>query len=171
MKFTFATVLASAVLALAVTAQNSTDCTLCLQKNLMALPACNGLNITVGDINPGVTPQYAVCLCSSLSGAWIDACTTTCGPDIVQFKQTYAQSMQQAGLNCNGTTPTFNPGPTDPVAPSSALPTGTAPGGSKPSSVPGGAGGSGSAGATTLPWTTEVVGALAVIAAVGASFL
>ena len=182
MKFTLATVLASAVLALAVTAQNSTTepagCTTCLQNSLLALPDCKGLNITIGSMTSGVTPQYAACLCSSLNGAWIGTCTSACGPDIAQLEATYAQSLQESGLNCNGTTPTFNP-PTDLPVPPSTLPTGTQPAGSSPSPTTGGAGGSsspssgkGSAGvASSLPWATEVIGVLTVMAAVGASFL
>lgn len=76
-------------------------------------------------------------------------------------------------MNCNGTTPTFIPGPTDPVIPPSGLPTAAssgAPAGASPTSPA--SGGKGSAGAVSyLPWTTEVMGALAVAAAVGAAFL
>ena len=176
MKFTPTVALATAILALSVSAQtNSTEngaCDTCLQKSLMALPKCVGLNITLGTVDPAVSPQYAVCLCSSLNGTWIDACTETCGPDIAGFKATYAQEMQGVGLDCNGTIPTFVPQPTDPVIPPSGLPnaSGSAPAGS--SATAPASGGKGNAGAVNyLPWTTEVMGALAVVAAVGASFL
>ncbi|GJJ76647.1 hypothetical protein EMPS_09006 [Entomortierella parvispora] len=172
MKFTPTVALATAVLALSVSAQtNSTEggaCQTCLQDSLMALPACTGLNITMGEVNPSITPQYAACLCSSINGTWIDACTKTCGSDIDGFKQAYAQEMEgQIGLNCNGTTPTFVPVPTGSVIPPIPEPSATGAAGSGS-----GAGGKGNAGAVSyLPWTTEVTGAIAVVAAVGASFL
>ncbi|KAG0200209.1 hypothetical protein BGX28_006659 [Mortierella sp. GBA30] len=172
MKFNLLSV-ASLAFATIVAAQqggNSTNgggsgCMLCLQNSLMALPLCKGLNITVGEFNPGLSPEYAVCLCSSLNGTWIDACKdpSVCGPDIESFKNAYAENMQQAGLQCNGTKPTFIPPPADPVASTSAS-------GTSPTQ---GAGNKSFAhkGAVPSILFMEVMGAFAVMAAVGASLL
>ncbi|KAI1309709.1 hypothetical protein EDD11_004051 [Mortierella claussenii] len=95
-----------------VSAQNTLNaCTTCLQSSISALPLCKGLNITIGDFQPGNNPTaVAACLCSSLSGNWIDQCTgaAQCGQDIASFKNTYSGNIQAAGLSC-GTTPSFVP--------------------------------------------------------------
>ncbi|KAG0007092.1 hypothetical protein BGZ65_008907 [Modicella reniformis] len=122
----------------------------------------------MGDFNPDVSPAYAVCLCSSLDGAWIDACkgTTLCGPDIESFKTSYPSTIQQAGLQCNGSTPTFVPAPADPVAPSSTLPGSSASptlGGGKPST--------GQLDAVPSALFTKAMGALAIAVAIGANFI
>ncbi|KAF9182037.1 hypothetical protein BGZ51_005009 [Haplosporangium sp. Z 767] len=112
MKFLYA--LALLVTMTVVSVQGQTNgaaaCTICLQNSIQALPLCSGLNITMGDFNPSENPAYAKCLCSSLDGAWIDACTgkDQCGQDIVSFKNAYAGNIQAAGLSC-GPTPTFAP--------------------------------------------------------------
>ncbi|KAF8926926.1 hypothetical protein EDD21DRAFT_363869 [Dissophora ornata] len=155
-----------------VAAQNSTGdgaaCTLCLQNSLRALPLCKDLNITMGNFDPSVSPAYAACLCSSLNGTWIDACAgvSQCGPDVEQFKNTYPSTIQDAGLQCNGTTPTFVPVATDSVLPTSALPTSSASptSGSTKSSA-------GDMGAVPSALFTNVMGALALVAAVGASLI
>ncbi|KAF9103072.1 hypothetical protein BGX27_010749 [Mortierella sp. AM989] len=128
MKFAALPLAALALLVSSVAGQNNTGgdgelCTSCLQTALMALPLCKGLNITIGNFNPGESPAFAVCLCSSIDGAWVDTCqdTTKCGPDIVSFKASYKANMEQVGLQCNGTTPTFIPGPTAPIEPSTTI--------------------------------------------------
>ncbi|KAF8950080.1 hypothetical protein BGZ46_004773, partial [Entomortierella lignicola] len=90
-----------------VSAQPS--CITCLQNSISALPLCQGLNITIGAMEPNSTPGLPACLCSSLDGSWIDACVNSnaCG-DISSFKQNYSQNIQDAGLYC-GATPTFVP--------------------------------------------------------------
>ncbi|KAF9574843.1 hypothetical protein EC968_005321 [Mortierella alpina] len=149
---------------------NSTDgggasCTLCLQNALRALPLCKDLNITVGEFNPGVSPEYAVCLCSSINGTWIDACKgdSLCGPDIESFKGAYGSNLGHAGLQCNGTKPTFIPPPADPVAP-------TGPGSASPTT---GAGGKSFGQKSAVPSALfmQIMGAIAVAAGVGASLL
>ncbi|KAF9095747.1 hypothetical protein BGX23_012675 [Mortierella sp. AD031] len=89
-----------------------TPCMLCLQNSLQSLPACAGLTIIFGEINPASDPAYAACLCSSLDGAWIDKCTTgaQCSQDVVSFKNAYADNIRAAGLAC-GAQPTFVPVP------------------------------------------------------------
>lgn len=171
MKFTLAPLMALAVLASAVAAQNSTeggsaDCVVCLQTSLQALPLCKGLNITMGDFDPAANPAYAVCLCSSLDGAWIDTCKTKC-PDVESFKASYPSNMQQAGLQCNGSTPTFVPGPSDPVAPSSSLPA------AGPSPTSGGNNNKSTGQLNAVPSAlfTKAMGALAIAAAVASSFI
>ncbi|KAG0363600.1 hypothetical protein BG005_009951 [Podila minutissima] len=169
MKFT--TLLPVALFATFAAAQgNSTDgggggaaCTICLQTSLQALPLCKSLNVTgaIGEFDPSGSPAYAACLCSSLDGAWIDNCkdASKCGVDITAFKATYGDSMKQAGLVCNGTTPTFNPPPPDVVAPSSTTPAGA------------GATGAKSDGQKEMPLlVTQIVGAVTVAAAIGMSF-
>lgn len=169
MKFTLAPVVGLAVLASTVAAQNSTtggsaDCVLCLQTSLGALPKCKGLNITMGNIEPGVSPAYAVCLCSAIDGAWVDSCkdATKCGADIESFKSSFASNLQQAGLQCNGTTPTYSPPPADPVAPSSTFPSNASPTGGKSA---------GQLSAVPSTLFTRAMGAIAIAAAIGASFI
>ncbi|KAF8950081.1 hypothetical protein BGZ46_004774, partial [Entomortierella lignicola] len=133
MKFSVFSVASLALFASMASAQsnssNSDACTSCLQTNLLALPLCKGLNITIGSFNPGESPAFAVCLCSSLNGTWIDGCqdASQCGPDILQFKTSYASGLEQAGLQCNGSQPTFVPGPTATIDPTTSLgsPTGS----------------------------------------------
>jgi hypothetical protein len=93
-----------------VLAQDSTQtpCMVCLQDSLQSLPACTGLTIVVGEMDPSSDPAYAACLCSSLDGAWVDKCTSTCGQDILSFKNAYSANIQAAGLKC-GDQPTFIP--------------------------------------------------------------
>ncbi|KAF9998451.1 hypothetical protein BGZ80_006048 [Entomortierella chlamydospora] len=173
MKFTVLPVAALAFLVSTVVAQtNSTNgetCEECLQSSLLSLPLCKGLNITIGDFNPGESPAFVVCLCSSMNGTWIDACqaTTLCGPDILQFKASYQSDMEQAGLQCNGTTPTFNPGPTATVDPTTPL-------GSNPTSTAGSSGGKTSSGvkdAVPSAMFKEVMGVVAIVMAIGASLI
>ncbi|KAF9917381.1 hypothetical protein BX616_001195 [Lobosporangium transversale] len=103
----------SALMALATSASlasaQSSDpvaCASCLQKALQALPACAGVQIQPGS----VSPAYASCLCSSLSGAWIDSCkgASQCGSSVTYFKSAYGSIIKAAGLSCTGT-PTFSP--------------------------------------------------------------
>ncbi|KAF9154891.1 hypothetical protein BG015_011674 [Linnemannia schmuckeri] len=99
MKFT---ILAAAFVAfLASTASAQADpstCTLCLQNALKQLPACTNVEVTAGS----VSPAYAACLCSSLSGSWIDSCAAAnkCGSAISAFKSSYASNIRAAGLTC-----------------------------------------------------------------------
>ncbi|KAG0054321.1 hypothetical protein BGZ83_011427 [Gryganskiella cystojenkinii] len=109
--FTSIVVLAATLVASLVSAQDAPNaCSTCLQQSIQSLPLCQGLNIVIGDFNPGESPAYAACLCSSLDGAWIDNCTgvAQCGADIKSFKSAYAGNIQNAGLIC-GSTPTFVP--------------------------------------------------------------
>ncbi|GJJ69537.1 hypothetical protein EMPS_01883 [Entomortierella parvispora] len=108
MKFTLSVIAAITVLASMVSAQNPAACTLCLQKALGTLPACVGTLPTAA--GEAVTPAYAACLCSSLTGNWIDSCNgdSDCGSSIALFKANYPANIEAAGLNCNGT-PSFNP--------------------------------------------------------------
>ncbi|KAF9271557.1 hypothetical protein BGZ68_003378 [Mortierella alpina] len=105
--------LALAATAAVAAAQNgAASCTLCLQNSIKVLPKCAGLNITMGDFDPSTNPAYAVCLCSSLDGAWIDKCTAAdkCGQDILSFKKTFEENIKFAGLSCEGT-PSFTKRP------------------------------------------------------------
>lgn len=106
------TLLASvaALMAVAAAQSGSANCTLCLQGAIQALPKCAGLDITIGNFNPGASAAYADCLCSSLDGAWVDGCSSDdmCGQDILSFKAAYAGNIQSAGLICSPT-PTFVP--------------------------------------------------------------
>lgn len=171
MKFT--ALLPVALLATFAAAQsNSTEggggsaaCTTCLQTSLQALPLCKSLNVTgvIGEFDPTGSPAYAACLCSSLDGTWMNTCQdpSKCGADIANFKATYADSMKQAGLVCNGTTPTFNPPPPDTVLPSS-----TGAGGPAATET------SKSAGQKEVPLLlTQIVGVVTVAAAIGMNFL
>ncbi|KAF9113638.1 hypothetical protein BGX27_001113 [Mortierella sp. AM989] len=108
MKFTLLAVTAFAMLASMVSAQDADACTLCLQKALKALPGCANVETPA----PGqVTDAYASCLCTSLSGTWIDSCSgaSQCGSTISVLKNSYATNIQAAGLKCNGSTGTFTP--------------------------------------------------------------
>ncbi|KAK3815827.1 MAG: hypothetical protein J3R72DRAFT_461261 [Linnemannia gamsii] len=87
-----------------------TPCMVCLQDSLQSLTACTSLTIVVGDMDPASDPAFAECLCSSLDGAWIDKCLSTCSQDIVSFKNAYSENIQAAGLIC-GAQPTFVPAP------------------------------------------------------------
>ncbi|KAG0084732.1 hypothetical protein BGZ93_001019 [Podila epicladia] len=109
MKFTHLATVA-ALLAVAAAQSGSADCTLCLQSAIKALPKCAGLDIIVGNFNPGESTAYAECLCSSLDGAWVDGCSgdDKCGKDILSFKTAYASNIQSAGLICSPV-PTFVP--------------------------------------------------------------
>ncbi|KAG0334935.1 hypothetical protein BG004_000204 [Podila humilis] len=94
-----------------VSAQSgSADCTVCLQTSIQALPLCTGLDITMGNFNPSESTAYAACLCSSLDGKWIEACSgdDKCGGDILSFQAAYAGNIQSAGLVCTPV-PTFIP--------------------------------------------------------------
>ncbi|KAF9352780.1 hypothetical protein BGX26_009450 [Mortierella sp. AD094] len=180
MKFTALPVAALAYLAsTAMAASNSTNgdaCSTCLQNSLLSLPLCKGLNITVGGFTPGESPAFAVCLCSSLNGTWIDPCqaTTLCGPDILEFKATYQSNMEQAGLQCNGTKPTFIPEPSatvDPTTPLGTSPTPAAGGSSGSGSGSGGKTSSGVKDAVPSVMFKEVMGVVAIAMAIGASFI
>ncbi|KAK3826523.1 MAG: hypothetical protein JOS17DRAFT_750391 [Linnemannia elongata] len=85
-----------------------TPCMVCLQDSLQSLPACTTLKVVIGELDPASDPAYAACLCSSLDGAWIDKCTSTCSEDVLSFKNAYADNIQSAGLRC-GAQPTFVP--------------------------------------------------------------
>ncbi|KAF9939016.1 hypothetical protein BGZ67_010070 [Mortierella alpina] len=111
MKFFISLALLAAVTV--VSAQNgAASCTVCLQDSIKALPKCAGLNITMGDFDPSTNPAYAVCLCSSLDGAWVDRClgADKCGRDILSFKDNFAANIKDAGLSCEGT-PSFTKRP------------------------------------------------------------
>ncbi|KAF8926925.1 hypothetical protein EDD21DRAFT_411228 [Dissophora ornata] len=110
----FFSVLAVLATAALVSAQSDVDaCATCLQSSLQALPLCASVNITMGELNPEGDAVMAACLCSSLNGTWVDACTgdAQCGQDIVSFKNAYSDNIQSAGLSC-GTTPSFAPSST-----------------------------------------------------------
>ncbi|KAF9151950.1 hypothetical protein BG015_005996 [Linnemannia schmuckeri] len=85
-----------------------TPCMVCLQESLQSLSACKSLTVVIGNMDPASDPAYAACLCSSLDGAWIDKCMSTCSQDVVSFKNAYAENIQAAGLRC-GAQPTFIP--------------------------------------------------------------
>ncbi|KAG0282065.1 hypothetical protein BGZ96_000860 [Linnemannia gamsii] len=110
MKFFKALAILATTATTLVFAQDATQspCMVCLQDSLQSLPACTGLKIVIGDMDPSSDPAYAACLCSSLDGAWVDKCIATCGQDIVSFKKAYSQNIQDAGLKC-GAQPTFIP--------------------------------------------------------------
>ncbi|KAG0066823.1 hypothetical protein BGZ89_006856 [Linnemannia elongata] len=166
MKFAALAPIAALALASAVSAQTDA-CQNCLQTAIKALPLCAGVNITIGDFNPAASPAYAACLCQSTSGTWIDSCiaSKTCSEDVLSLKATYASSLTEIGLNCNGT-----------VAPSSALPSGgdgasaTSGSGAKPTGSNGTSAGQKSISASSF-MLAETMGVLAVVAAIGASFL
>ncbi|KAF9986196.1 hypothetical protein BGZ65_008564 [Modicella reniformis] len=101
MKFIAFAASAIATIASLVSAQSDpVACTLCLQKALQALPACANIQPSAGL----VSSQYATCLCSSLSGSWIDSCSgaAQCGSGVSTFKALYSASIQAAGLSCSG---------------------------------------------------------------------
>ncbi|KAG0282066.1 hypothetical protein BGZ96_000861 [Linnemannia gamsii] len=173
MKFAALAPIAALALASAVSAQTDA-CQTCLQNGIKALPLCAGVNITIGEFQDTGSPAYAACLCQSTSGTWIDSCVTskTCSEDFLSFKATYASSLTDIGLNCNGTTPTLIPGTTAPVAPSSTLPSGGASATSGGSGAKPSTGGSTSAGISASSFMiAETLGVLAVVTAIGASFL
>ncbi|KAF9934969.1 hypothetical protein FBU30_009391 [Linnemannia zychae] len=108
MKFTILATAAVAFLATVVSAQaDASACTLCLQEALKALPACANVEPTPGS----VSPAYAACLCSSLSGSWADSCASTadCGSTVAAFKSNYGINMKSAGLNCDNGQASFTP--------------------------------------------------------------
>ncbi|KAG0282112.1 hypothetical protein BGZ96_000830 [Linnemannia gamsii] len=99
MKFTILAAAFVAFVASTATAQaDPSACTLCLQEALKQLPACANVEVTAGS----VSPAYAACLCSSLSGSWIDSCSGTdkCGAAISAFKSSYGGNIKAAGLTC-----------------------------------------------------------------------
>ncbi|KAF9358102.1 hypothetical protein BGX26_002470 [Mortierella sp. AD094] len=108
MKFTLIAATAIAMIASMVSAQDPAACTVCLQHALTALPACANVQTPASG---QVTNAYASCLCSSLSGAWIDSCSgaSQCGSAVTAFKSAYAANIQAAGLQCNGNSATFTP--------------------------------------------------------------
>ncbi|KAF9382323.1 hypothetical protein CPB97_007221 [Podila verticillata] len=104
MKFT----ILAAVAALLATVSAQSDpaaCTLCLQTSLQSLPECKGVEASSSN------PAYAACLCASLSGAWIDACSgaSQCGAAISVFRTSYASNIQAAGLKCANGQASFAP--------------------------------------------------------------
>ncbi|KAF9194522.1 hypothetical protein BGZ51_009085 [Haplosporangium sp. Z 767] len=109
MKFVLSTAaLVATILASLVSAQSDpAACTLCLQEALQTLPACTNVEATAGS----VSPEYAACLCSSLSGTWMDSCkgNAQCGSALDSFKAMYASNIQLAGLNCAGGQASFTP--------------------------------------------------------------
>ncbi|KAF9404621.1 hypothetical protein BGZ94_004045 [Podila epigama] len=108
----------------------SSECITCLQTSLSAVSLCQGVNVTgvFGEYNATGSPALAKCLCSAKDGAWVDNCTpdTKCGSDIVAFKNTFGQYLEQSGLVCNSSTPTFVPPPPDVDEPSPTQPAGGA---------------------------------------------
>ncbi|KAG0057229.1 hypothetical protein BGZ83_000642 [Gryganskiella cystojenkinii] len=107
MKFSIAAVTILFLASMVSAQDNAAACTACLQKALQALPACAGVPVSAGS----VSPAYAACLCSSLSGSWIDSCNggANCGSTVSAFKASYASNMQAAGLNCAGGKASFTP--------------------------------------------------------------
>ncbi|KAF9538504.1 hypothetical protein EC957_006707 [Mortierella hygrophila] len=113
MQFFKALALLATTLSLVLAQDASTDsgptpCMLCLQDSLQSLSACTTVKVVIGEMEPASDPAYAACLCSSLDGAWIDKCTSTCSQDVLSFKNAYAENIQAAGLSC-GAQPTFVP--------------------------------------------------------------
>ncbi|KAF9438447.1 hypothetical protein BGZ76_007840 [Entomortierella beljakovae] len=101
MKFTIVAAAAFAMLASIVSAQDPSACTACLQSALKTLPACaNAQPPADGE----VSAEYAACLCSSLSGSWMDSCSgaAQCGSGVSNFKAAYSANIQEAGLDCSG---------------------------------------------------------------------
>ncbi|KAF8946288.1 hypothetical protein BGZ47_000895 [Haplosporangium gracile] len=99
MKFTILAAALVAIVASTASAQvDPSTCTLCLQEALKQLPACANVKAIAGS----VSPAYAACLCSSLSGSWIDSCAAAdkCGSTISAFKNSYAPNIRAAGLTC-----------------------------------------------------------------------
>ncbi|KAG0235162.1 hypothetical protein BGW41_000913 [Actinomortierella wolfii] len=96
------------------------ECPLCLQKRLQESPGCAGTNITLQAIDVVSNPGIAKCLCANVDGSFMDPCAgeTVCGSELDLFKNSFKSNLEQAGLRCNGTTPTFIPPPADPIAPS-----------------------------------------------------
>ncbi|KAG0235792.1 hypothetical protein B0O80DRAFT_500554 [Mortierella sp. GBAus27b] len=108
MKFIALAVSAIAMVASLVSAQSDpAACTLCLQNALKALPECANVQPTAGT----VSSAYAACLCASLNGAWIDACSdaSKCGATVATLKTSYGTDIQTAGLSCSGGQASFNP--------------------------------------------------------------
>ncbi|KAF9414368.1 hypothetical protein BGZ76_004879 [Entomortierella beljakovae] len=169
MKFTNLTTAVLAFSATLVAGQGGEACTNCLQTNLLALPKCQGVNITIGDFDPASSPEYAVCLCSSLDGNWVDPCkdTALCGADIESFKATYKSSMESAGLNCSGPTPIFSPLPPAEVLPTTAISSSGTP---EPTDGAG-KGSSGVKDAVPSSAFMKVMGALAIAVSVSATML
>ncbi|KAG0297754.1 hypothetical protein BGZ97_004234 [Linnemannia gamsii] len=168
MKFAALAPIAALALASAVSAQTDA-CQTCLQTGIKALPLCAGVNITIGEFGDTGSPAYAACLCQSTSGTWIDSCIASkaCSDDILSFKATYASSMTDIGLHCNGTTPTLIPASPAPVAPSGGASATSGGSGAKPTT-----GSSTSAGISAYSFmVAETMGVLAVVAAIGASVL
>ncbi|KAF9916169.1 hypothetical protein FBU30_001518 [Linnemannia zychae] len=112
MKFITALTILATIATASVFAQSTTDgsaptpCMSCLKASIESLPACQSLTIVIGDMNPASDPAYAKCLCSSLDGAWVDKCISTCSQDILSFKNAYSENIQAAGLRCSPV-PTF----------------------------------------------------------------
>ncbi|KAG0340352.1 hypothetical protein BG000_000128 [Podila horticola] len=99
-------ILAAVALFATVSAQSDpAACTLCLQTSLQSLPACKGVEASSSN------PAYAACLCASLDGAWIDACSNAsqCGATIATFRASYASNIQAAGLKCANGQASFAP--------------------------------------------------------------
>ncbi|KAF9428307.1 hypothetical protein BGZ76_001987 [Entomortierella beljakovae] len=101
---------ALAALATAAMVSAQSSCFICLQTSIQALPLCQKLSVIMGEFDPASDPDMPACLCSSLDGSWIDACTDAnyCGQDIFSFKDSYAKNLQSAGLSC-GPTPSYVP--------------------------------------------------------------
>ncbi|KAF9168642.1 hypothetical protein DFQ26_004278 [Actinomortierella ambigua] len=138
MKLSFLAITTLATVALAQ--DNSTnpanptmECPTCLQTQLQSSTGCVGVNITLQFLDPNENPGIAKCLCANMDGAFMDPCKaeTICGADIEAFKSSFKSNLEQVGLRCNGSSPTFVPPPPDPVAPSS-----TNAGGAKPTERP-----------------------------------
>ncbi|KAF9907793.1 hypothetical protein EC991_010485 [Linnemannia zychae] len=102
MKFTIIAAAFAAFLATTVSAQSSdpSACTLCLQQALKQLPAC--ANVEAPAAGSAVSSAYAACLCSSLSGSWIDSCSSAdkCGAAVSALKSAYGPNIEAAGLTC-----------------------------------------------------------------------
>ncbi|KAF9978071.1 hypothetical protein BGZ73_003811 [Actinomortierella ambigua] len=154
-------VIAITALATVALAQNSTnptvECPTCIQTRLQSATGCVGVNITLQTLDPNANPGIAKCLCANLDGAFMDPCKdeTICGADLDAFKTSFKSNLEQVGLRCNGSTPTFVPPPSDPVAPSN-----TNAGGASPTNQP-----KGSASQLMVSMTVGIV-ALAVGVAV-----
>ncbi|KAF9128631.1 hypothetical protein BGW39_004891, partial [Mortierella sp. 14UC] len=100
--FTILAAVFAAFVATTVSAQSSdpSACTLCLQQALKQLPACANVQPPVA--NGPVSSAYAACLCSSLSGSWIDSCSAAnkCGATVTALKSAYGPNIKAAGLTC-----------------------------------------------------------------------
>ncbi|KAF9903547.1 hypothetical protein BX616_001593 [Lobosporangium transversale] len=104
----------------------SIPCNDCLEKQIVTLPSCAGVNLS--NLSDYSNPQYRTCLCeSTFDYSWLQPCSTSCQPkELTDFQTNFPELIKTTfNLTCVKPTPSSSsspsPSPTSSLAPNSAV--------------------------------------------------